>query len=55
VELLRELGAAFADDETSVLRTVGQEVDEALEAAEARLEGILVFIEYSQLQNHCSF
>jgi hypothetical protein len=55
VELLRELGAAFADDETSVLRTVGQEVDEALEAAEARLEGILVLIEYSQLQNHCSF
>ena len=55
VEFLGELRAAFADDETSVLRTVGQEVDEALEAAEARLEGILVLIEYSQLQIHYSF
>jgi hypothetical protein len=42
VEFLGELGAAFAHDETTVLRAVGQEIDKALETAEAGLERILV-------------
>jgi hypothetical protein len=42
MELLGKLGSAFADDETSVLWTVGQEVDQALQAAETGLEGILI-------------
>jgi hypothetical protein len=42
VEFLGQLGAAFAHDETTVLRAVGQEIDKALETAEAGLERILV-------------
>ena len=42
VELLRQLGATLADDQASVFRAVGKEVDEALQAAEAGLERILV-------------
>jgi hypothetical protein len=42
VELLGQLGATLADDQASVFRSVGKEVDEALQAAEARLERILV-------------
>jgi hypothetical protein len=40
--LLRQLGATLADDQASVFRAVGKEVDEALQAAEAGLERILV-------------
>jgi hypothetical protein len=41
VELLGELGAAFADDETAVFGAVGQKIDQTLQAAEAGLEGVL--------------
>lgn len=36
--------SALADDETTVIRSVGQKVDQALQAAEARLEGILILV-----------
>jgi hypothetical protein len=44
VELLREKVSALADDQSAVLRSVGQEIDKALEAAEARLCRILVLV-----------
>jgi len=42
VELLREEVCALADDESAVLGSVGEKVDETLKAAEAGLERILV-------------
>jgi hypothetical protein len=42
VELLRKEMCALADNEAAILGTVGQEVDETLKTAEARLQWILV-------------
>jgi len=36
--------SALADDQSTVLRTVGQKVDKTLEAAEARLQRILILV-----------
>jgi hypothetical protein len=36
--------SALADDQSTILRTVGQKVDKALEAAEARLLRILILV-----------
>jgi hypothetical protein len=44
VELLGEKVSALADDQSTVLGTVGQKVDKALEAAEARLLGVLILV-----------
>lgn len=44
MELLGEQVSALADDQSAVLRAVGQKVDEALEAAEARLLGVLILV-----------
>jgi len=55
VELLGKLGSAFADDEATVFRAVGQEVDKALQAAEAGLERILVLVRpWNVLGDVCS-
>ena len=35
---------SLADDESTILGTVGKEVDETLKTAEARLRGILVLV-----------
>lgn len=44
MEFLREEVSALADDQSTVLGTVGQKVDKALEAAEARLKRILILV-----------
>jgi len=44
VELLGEQVGALADDQSTILRTVGQKVDKTLEAAEARLLGVLILV-----------
>ena len=44
MELLGEQVSALADDQSTILRTVGQKVDKALEAAEARLLRILILV-----------
>ena len=44
VEFLRDVVAAFANDEAAVVGAVGEEVHETLEAAEAGLEGVLVLM-----------
>jgi hypothetical protein len=44
VELLGKSVSALADDETSVLGAVWQQVHETLQTAEARLEGILILV-----------
>jgi hypothetical protein len=44
VELRGQSVSALANDETTVLRSVGKEVHQALQAAETRLEGILVLV-----------
>ena len=36
--------SALADDQSAVLGTIGQKVDKALEAAEARLLGVLILV-----------
>ena len=36
--------SALADDQSTVLRTIGQKVDKTLEAAEARLQRILILV-----------
>jgi hypothetical protein len=36
--------SALADDETTVLRSVGQKVHQALQAAETRLKGVLILV-----------
>jgi len=36
--------SALADDQSTILGTVGQKVDKTLEAAEARLCGILILV-----------
>ena len=44
VELLGEQVGALADDQSTILRTVGQKVDKTMEAAEARLLGVLILV-----------
>ena len=44
VELLGKEVCALADDESTILGTVGEEVDKTLKTAEARLCGILVLV-----------
>jgi hypothetical protein len=44
VKFLGEQVSALADDQSTILRTVGQKVDKTLEAAEARLCGILILV-----------
>jgi len=44
VELLGKQVGALADDQSTILWTVGQKVDKTLEAAEARLCGILILV-----------
>ena len=44
MELLGDSVSALADDKTAVLGSVGQKVNQALQAAETRLKGILVLV-----------
>jgi hypothetical protein len=44
VELLGDSVSALADDETAVLGTVRQKIDQALQAAETRLKGVLILV-----------
>jgi hypothetical protein len=44
VELLREQVSALADDQSAVVWSIGQEVDKALEAAEAGLCRVLILV-----------
>lgn len=44
MELLGEEVSAPADDQSTVLGAVGQKIDKALEAAEARLRWILILV-----------
>jgi hypothetical protein len=44
VEVFREEVCAAADNETAIFGTVGEQVDETLEAAEAGLGGVLVLV-----------
>ena len=44
MEFLGEKVSALADDQSTVLRTIGQKVDKTLEAAEARLQRILILV-----------
>ena len=44
MKLLREQVGALADDQSAVLWTVWQKIDKTLEAAEARLCGILILV-----------
>ena len=44
MEFLGEEVSALADNQSTVLGTVGQKVDKTLEAAEARLQRILILV-----------
>jgi hypothetical protein len=44
VEIFREEVCTAADDETAIFGAVGKQVDETLEAAEARLGRVLVLV-----------
>jgi hypothetical protein len=44
VELLGKQVSTLADDQSAVLRTVGQKVDKSLKTAEARLLWVLILV-----------